>query len=350
MKARTFLGFVAPSVLAMVVLIALPLAGVIYLSLYQSHVKTELIEVKTSVPVFGGLTQEKVDLVSRPVLDDSGRPVKVREFVGGRNLYQAAEIEQLGEIVSKPRTMVSLPEAIGSMYDDVTNLDFWSALEFTLLYTFGTTPFVLLIGFLLALGVNRATERAKGTLIFVTLLPMIVTPVVSSLSVYWLFIDNAVVATLLQELGFGRIYFLKDAWTIRLLILAYGVWFAAPFAFIILYAGLQGVPQESLEAARVDGASRWQAIRLVTLPHLAPLFAVITLIHLMDSYRVFEPILVFGSKVFASSLQYLTFVVLSYEDNVHKAAAYALLTVLGVVVLLVPVLVRTWKEQGELKP
>lgn len=65
----------------------------------------------------------------------------------------------------------------------------------------------------------------------------------------------------------------------------------------------------------------------------------------MDAYRVFEPVLVFGSKVFASSLQYLAFVVLSYENNIHKAAAYALLTVVGVVVLLIPVLVRTWREQ-----
>ncbi|MCS4096202.1 multiple sugar transport system permease protein [Rhizobium sp. BK176] len=339
------MGFVAPSVLAMAILIALPLAGVVYLSLFQSHVQTKLVEIKTSVPVFGGLTQERVDMVSRPVLDSQGRPTTVNEFVGGRNLYQAAEIQRLGEIITKPRESVSLPAAVASMYDEITNLDFWSALEFTLIYTFGTTPFVLAFGFLLALGVNRAAESLKGSLIFVTLLPMIVTPVVSSLSIYWLFIDNAVVATLLQELGLGRIYFLKDAWTIRTLILLYGIWYATPFAFIILYAGLQSVSKESLEAARVDGATRWQAIRLVTLPHLAPLFAVITLIHLMDAYRVFEPILVFGSKVFASSLQYLTFVVLSYEDNVHKAAAYALLTVIGVVLLLTPVLIRTWKEQ-----
>lgn len=338
-----------PSILAMVLLIALPLVGVLYLSFYQSHVKTQLIEIKTTIPTFGGLSNEKTDLVSRPVLDKDGRPEKTWDYVGGRNLYQAAEIAQLKQIVTKPREVVSLPTAVATMYDEITNLDFWSALEFTLLYTFGTTPFVLLIGFLLALAVNRATERLKGTLIFVTLLPMIVTPVVSSLSIYWLFIDNAVIATVLQELGFGRIYFLKDAWTIRTLILLYGIWFAAPFAFIILYAGLQGVPKESLEAARVDGATRLQAIRLVTLPHLAPLFAVITLIHLMDAYRVFEPILVFGSKVFASSLQYLTFVVLSYEDNIHKAASYALLTVAGVVILLIPVLVRTWREQRSIQ-
>jgi len=83
----------------------------------------------------------------------------------------------------------------------------------------------------------------------------------------------------------------------------------------------------------------------VTIPHLMPLFSVVVLIHLMDAYRVFEPILVFNSRVFASSLQYLVYIVLSFEDNVHKAAAYAVLTVLGIVVLLIPVLVSTWREQ-----
>ena len=83
----------------------------------------------------------------------------------------------------------------------------------------------------------------------------------------------------------------------------------------------------------------------MVIPHLAPLFAVITLIHIMDSYRVFEPILVFGSSVFANSVQYLTYYTLVFEDNIHKAAAYAILTVVGVVILLIPIMIRTYREQ-----
>lgn len=345
MKTRTFLGFVAPSMLSMLLLIALPLVGVVYLAVHQSHVKTKMVEVVTKVPLFAGLSKDQVSLVPQAVLDKNGRAVREWSYVGGQNLYEAARVKDLEEIVAKPRPeTASLPDLVDSMYRDITNLDFWGALEFTLLLTFVSTPVVLVLGFLLALAVNRATERFKGSLIFVTLLPMIVTPVVSALAIYWLFLDNAVVATVLRELGFGKIYFLKDAWTIRTLIICYEIWYAAPFAFIILYAGLQTVPQDSLEAARVDGASRWQAIRLVTIPHLAPLFAVVALIHIMDAYRVFEPILVFGSRVFASSLQYLIYVVMS-QDNIHMAAAYAVLTVIGVVILLIPVLRSTWREQ-----
>lgn len=345
MKTKTFLAFVAPSVLSMLLLIALPLAGVVYLALYQSHVRTETVKVVTKVPLFGGLSKDQVTFVPQAVLDEKGRPVREWNYVGGRNLHQAADIDDLGAILGKPREEASLPDMVESMYRDITNLDFWGSLEFTLILTFVSTPFVLATGFLLALAVNRATRRLKGSLIFVTLLPMIVTPVVSALAIYWLFLDNAIVATVLRELGFGQVYFLKDSFTIRTLIILYEIWYAAPFAFIILYAGLQTVPQESLEAARVDGASRWQAIRLITIPHLAPLFAVVALIHIMDAYRVFEPILVFGSRVFASSLQYLVYIVVSYEDNIHMAAAYAVLTVAGIVILLIPVLVGTWREQ-----
>lgn len=345
MKAKTFAGFVGPSVLAMLILIALPLAGVLYLSLYTSHVKTRLMEVKTEVPLFGGLTQTQTRMTPQPVLGEDGRPVRVWDFVGGANIRRAAEIDALAQTFTRERDTASLPEIVASMYDEVRNNDFWSALEFTLVYTFVTTPFVLVLGFVLALSVNRAAERLKGTLIFAILLPMIITPVVAALSLYWLFIDNAVIAAVLNALGFGRIYFLKDAVTIRSLIILFGIWNATPFAFIILYAGLQTVPRDSLEAAMVDGASPWSRIRLVVLPHLGPLIAVIASIHIMDSYRVFEPILVFGSKVYASSLQYLTYSVLAFEDNIHRAAAYAVLTLIGIIVLLVPVLVRTWREQ-----
>ena len=329
----------------MLLLIAMPLAGVAYLALHQSYVKTELVEITTRVPVFGGLTREMKRVVPQPVLDEDGRGITVWKFVGGDNIAQAAQIEGLDEVLSGAREVTSLRDFISELRREITNVDFWSALEFTLLYTFLTTPFVLLIGLALALGVNQASERLRGTMVFVSILPMIVTPVVSSLAVYWLFLDGAVISSALEAFGFGRFYFLADQFTIRAVIIAYGIWFAAPFAFIILYAGLRTVPSEPIEAAMIDGATAWQRLRFVIIPHLVPLFAVITVIHVMDAYRVFEPILVFGANVFANSVQYLTYYTLSYEDNANKAAAYAILTVAGVLLLLVPVLVHTYRDQ-----
>ena len=55
----------------------------------------------------------------------------------------------------------------------------------------------------------------------------------------------------------------------------------------------------------VDGANFRQRIWYIVIPHLAPLFVFITMIHVMDAYRIFEPILVFGSNLFANSLQHV---------------------------------------------
>lgn len=346
MKTRTFLVFVGPSVLAMLTLILLPLVGVVWLAIHNSYVAREMVEVTTEVPLFGGKTRITTQMLPQPVLDAQGNPVEVFEFVGAKKIIEAAQFPEVATAVTRDRAM-PFWQAVQDMYGEISRLEFWSALEFTLIYTLVTTPLVIAIGFLLALAVNRVTLALRGTLIFFTLLPMIITPIVGALAIYWLFIDNAVVSALLRQFGFGQFYFLQSAFSIRALIITFGVWNATPFAFIVFYAGLQTVPQDTVEAARIDGASRWQTIRLVVIPHLAPLFALVTLIHMMDSYRVFDPIFVFGSSVFANSLQYLTWVTLAREDNIHKAAAFAILTVLGIIILLVPFLRRTWNEQRQ---
>ncbi|MCY4462822.1 MAG: sugar ABC transporter permease [Albidovulum sp.] len=344
MKTKSFLAFVAPSVATMLLLIALPLVGVAYLSLHQSHVKTELVELTTEVPLIGGVTRKQTRVVPQSVLGEDGKPIQVWEFVGGRNLEKAAELNNLAKAFASPRGDPGEKTYLARLYREVTNYDFWSALEFTLLYTFLTTPAILVVGLALALAVNSVSKRLRGTLVFATLLPMIVTPVVSSLAIYWLFLDNAIITNFIEYLGLGKFYFLADKFTIRTLIILYGVWFAAPFAFIILYAGLQTMPRDPLESAMIDGANKWQRLRYVIVPHLTPLLTVITLIHVMDAYRVFEPILVFNADIFANSVQYLTYYTLAFENNIHKAAAYSILTIAGVILILVPVLRKSFRE------
>lgn len=340
MPLRTFLAFVAPSVLAMLVMIAIPLCGVAWLSLWNSYTRTEIVEVQTRSPF--GVTLERL---SRPVLGPDGEAVRVREWYGLGNFDSVVEPARLGEALAEVDRQDGLWPGLVAAYRAVTDLEFWEALEFTLVYTAVTTPLVLLLGFLLALAVDNARSWAKGGLIFASLLPFIVTPVVGALSIKWLFLDNAVVTVLLEQAGLGRIYFLQGPFTVRFLIILYGVWHVAPFAFMVLYAGLQTVPRETLEAALVDGATRLERVTHVIVPHLAPLFVFITLIHVMDAYRLFEPVLVFSGGQFANSLQHLTYTILDIEQNYHRASASALLTVLGVLVLLVPIVVRTWRDE-----
>jgi multiple sugar transport system permease protein len=222
--------------------------------------------------------------------------------------------------------------------------EFTSALKFTMLYTLVTTPIVLFLGFLVALAVNQANPWLKAFLISACLLPTIITPIVGSLAIKWLFKDNGLVTYLLSLMDI-QIYWMAQAWSAQLLVILYGVWHSTPFAFIVLYAGLQSVPQDSLEAATIDGANALQRLRYVTLPHLMPLVVFICLINLMDAYRVFEPALVLTQGAFTTTVQYLTYTILTQENNPYKASAAAVLTTLGIAVIITPLLIKTWREQ-----
>lgn len=125
----------------------------------------------------------------------------------------------------------------------------------------------------------------------------------------------------------------------------YGVWHAAPFAFVIFYAGLQTMPMDQIEAAQIDGASRMQRLRYVIVPHLMPLVTFVALIQLMDNFRVFEPIVGFNASAHATSLSWAIFNDLGGEtQQLSSAAATSVITIIGVAILLSPVLVRTWRD------
>ena len=72
-----------------------------------------------------------------------------------------------------------------------------------------------------------------------------------------------------------------------------------------------------------------------------------TLIHMMDAYRVFEPVIVLTQGAFTTSVQYLTYHILLEQNNPFKASAAAVLTLIGIVFLLIPLLVKTWREQKQ---
>lgn len=336
MKTRSFLQFVGPSVAMMLLLLAIPMATTFYLSVRNCALEMEMVTVEESTP-FG----KKETRTQRARLGPDGRAIERCEFVG-LDYYRKV----LG-LDTSAQTGADLPPDAGgkpALKGDPADNEFLGALRFTMIYTFATLPFVLLIGFLLALAVNGATQRLKGMFITASLLPFIITPVVAALSIKWLFRDNGLVPYLLSHVGI-QVFWMAQAWSARLLIIVYGIWHVVPFAFIVLYAGLQSVPQDALEAATIDGASRWQKLRYVTIPHLMPLFVFITLIHLMDAYRVFEPVIVLTQGAFTTSVQYLTYHILLLENNPYKASAAAVLTLAGIVVLLIPLLVRTWREQ-----
>ena len=335
MKFKTFAAFVGPSLALMLVFIAAPLIGVLWQSFHLTQPIFETVEVESCTPGFTGQICT-TELKTRPILDENGRTVTETSYVGLQSYRNVLEPDRLREAIASDRWL------------DILNIDFWAALRFTLTFTLITLPLILLLGLGIALAVNNAVRSIRGPIIFVSLLPFIITPVIGALSIRWLFIGDGIMTAFL-EWWLGRdIAMFAQGWTIELLMLFYRVWHVAPFAFVVFYAGLQTVNMDTLESAIIDGASRWERLRYVVIPHLMPLIIFVALIHLMDAYRVFEEIVGFSSQAHVISLQWLTYDFLTPDDAgnraVSRASASAMLTMIGIVILLVPLLRRTWRD------
>jgi len=338
MKHSSFFWFVLPSSLMMLLFIAFPIVSVVTQSLYQAHDQV-IIEVENCGP-FGCTVDTSVD-------SEATAALRAAEPLGqwaGLDIYKDRNHLALYEVAQACVNSDGLPDFGRTLM----NLPFYDAMAFTLTYTAIVTPLTIILGFFIAIAVNAVARALRGPTIFFSLLPMIVTPLVGSLILFWMVDARGILGTSLQWLADDPTLSVKASTPMMwIMLMVYGVWHSAPFAFIVYYAGLQTVNTDTLEAAMIDGASRWQRIRYVVIPHLVPLTTFIALIQLMDNFRVFEPIVSFSAQAHATSLSYAIFNDLGGETRLlSSAAATSVLTIIGVGILLSPVLVRTWREFG----
>ncbi|HIO02937.1 MAG TPA: sugar ABC transporter permease [Alphaproteobacteria bacterium] len=340
MPHRTFFWFIAPSMIAMILLIALPLVGVTYQSMFREHQKP-LKEVQNCTVDFMTNTQKCVTSVSVD-LEKLKEQKGIGEFVGLKLYggYQLFAFEAIGKEWEKRKSL-------GQFISRVFNLPLYNALTFTLTYTFVTTPFVLLLGLVVAFAINNLTQSIRGPVIFASLLPMIITPLIGSLVLFWMIDGNGILGSAVQFVVGNPDLSLKAStpmvWAV---ILIYGIWHVTPFAMIVFYAGLQTVPSDQIEAAMIDGGSRWDRTRYVVLPHLMPLIIFVTLIHLMDAFRVFEPIVGFSAQAHVKSISFLIYEHLVVQETKlwGTGSATSVVTIIMVLILLTPVLIRTWRD------
>ncbi|QXT40875.1 carbohydrate ABC transporter permease [Gymnodinialimonas ceratoperidinii] len=337
MKHKTFFWFILPTLSAMVLFIALPIVSVFIQSLHVEHEQV-LVTVENCGP-FGCTEGVAVDQEATEALREEA---PLGRF-NGLGTYTNRSHLAFGELAEAWATT----DTIGEFWNRVMSLPFYRALTFTLTYTFVVTPFVLMLGLAIAVGVNNLPRMFKGMTIFMSLLPMMVPPVVGSLILLWMVDAEGIIGATIQNLFNDPSLSIRASRTLMwIMLIVYGIWSSIPFSFIVFYAGLQTVPEDTLEAAQIDGASKWQRMRHVVVPHLMPLVVFITLIQLMDNFRVFEPIISFQAGAYAQSLSTIIYNDLREAGNplYGSAGATSILTIIGVVILLSPVLVRTYRD------
>ena len=337
MPNKTFFWFFLPTGLAMILFIGLPIISAGVQSLYAKHDQI-VKEVKKCDP-FGCTVSIIVDQEETSKLIEE-KPLGKFNGFGTYIDRNHLAIDEISKFWNETNSF-------DEFTDQVFNLPFYKALIFTLTYCFFVTPNVLLLGFLIALSLNAVARRIRGPLIFGTILPMIVTPLVGSLVLFWMIDSQGIIGANLQNLMNDPYLSLKSSKTLTwITIIIYGIWHHSPFAFVVFYAALQTVPQEPIEAAIIDGASRFQRIIHIVLPHIYPVVTFVALISLMDNFRVFEPIIGFSAEGSAQSLSWLIYDNLVNEEVIlfGSAAATSMMTIIGIAILLAPVLIRTWRE------
>ncbi len=220
-----------------------------------------------------------------------------------------------------------------------TSGDWISALKHTLIFTAVTIVFDVVVGLGLALMMHRKF-RGRAFLRASVLIPWAVPTVVSAM--LWKFMFDPRVGFVDYFLGavhpaWSTITWLNaSVWRSWLVIFVADSWKNIPFVAIILLAGLQIIPNEVYEAARIDGASPWQAFRRVTLPMLRPALTVALIFRTLQALLVFDVIYVLTtggpgtSTETLSFLNYQTFIV--NTDFGYGGAISMMLVVIALVI------------------
>lgn len=168
----------------------------------------------------------------------------------------------------------------------------WNAVLNTLYYTFVSVP----LGMAVSLGIAMLMNlKVPGVYLFraIFFIPVITSWV--AVSVVWLWMLDGNLGLLnygLSLLGIDGPDWLTNPRTAMLALILIATWKGAGFQMIIWLAGLQGIPREMYEAAIVDGATRWQRFRFVTLPLLAPTTFFLLITGVIGSFQVFTPVFV----------------------------------------------------------
>lgn len=153
----------------------------------------------------------------------------------------------------------------------------------------------LLLGMGMAILINKGFKGEK-IVRMILIMPMVCMPTVAG--AVWVMVYNqefGVVNHFLSLLGLERQMFLGLSKYAFYAVILTDIWGWTPFMFLILLTGLQSLPREPFEAARIDGASSWRTFWCITLPLLKPVTAIAIIVKLIDTFRTFDYIWVMTS-------------------------------------------------------
>jgi multiple sugar transport system permease protein len=200
---------------------------------------------------------------------------------------------------------------------------FWEAFRTTFIFTAASVALETVIGIAMALAMHSAF-RGQGILRTVVLVPWAVLTVVTA--IMWRTIFESPIGPVNSVLGTDTVWLGSEPQALIVMIVA-DVWKTAPFMALLLLAGLQVIPGELYEAAKVDGASMWQRFSRITLPLLMPALLVALIFRTLDALRIFDLPFVLTRGAFGTdTLSLISYETFQQDRILGLGAAMAVLT------------------------
>ncbi|MCX4555385.1 sugar ABC transporter permease [Streptomyces phaeochromogenes] len=230
-----------------------------------------------------------------------------------------------------PAEWVGLDNYVRMVKDPI----FWDSLTVTVEYVFINIGIQTVSALAIAVLLQRLTQSA--VLRGIVLTPYLMSNVVAGIVWLWMLdtqlgIGNEIIA----GLGFDRIPFLADeTWAIPTIALI-NVWRHVGYTALLLFAGLQAIPGDMYEAAKVDGASEWRMFWRITMPLLRPVLAVVLIMTVIGSFQVFDTVAVTTAGGPANATNVLQYYIYGaafgrFQFGYASAMSVALLVVLSAI-------------------
>jgi alpha-1,4-digalacturonate transport system permease protein len=226
---------------------------------------------------------------------------------------------------------------------------FWRAVINTLGYVFLQVGTMVLLALLTALALNQKI-LARGFFRSVFFYPVLLSPVVVALIWKWILQQDGLLNAVVVSLGGERVPFLLNAGWAQAWAIIISVWAQMGFFTLILLAGLQAIPHEYYEAASIDGATRTQSFRYVTLPLLMPNLFVVIALSLIRAVQVFDQVYAFtgGGPGTATTymVQYIYETGFADQTKEYGLAAAASLVMALFLLILTTIQLRAGRQGG----
>ena len=169
---------------------------------------------------------------------------------------------------------------------------FWQSFGNTIAFTILTVPITMVGGLGLAVLMNSVLP-ARGVFRTVIVLPMVISGVASGMIAGIIFYQsNGIINKVLSAVGLYPVAWQSDGLPALISVVIVAIWLRIGFNMVIYLAGLQGIEPQLYEAARIDGASRWQQLRSITAPLVGPSTFFLLIMNVIASFQVFDLIFV----------------------------------------------------------